>query len=251
MASSQDPRASPSFSWQGNPGEVLGYWGFLAGLPCSRATSDGQPRPHLTHTWAGLADPAMIVELKWQALATPPLQHTHMFFTGWGRALSPVVVHLSHQPMWPRPFMWPLQWMPCFQPPRFGPMTVTPPQGFLPVHKESFREGHGTETLSSHMRWPWRQACGLQWELWAITLVLPKALLAPWADTKTITPCSTRLGLHRDSLLTYLSTSTVTLSQTLLLSMWGGEGAGNQGFSHVECRIQEQQLLTCLSGVYL
>lgn len=65
MASSQERfwglQDSPQFSWQGNPGWVLGCQGFLAALPCPRVTSSGQPPSQLALTWASLALPDMVL----------------------------------------------------------------------------------------------------------------------------------------------------------------------------------------------
>ena len=65
MASSQERfwglQDSPQFSWQGNPGWVLGCQGFLAALPCPRVTSNGQPPSQLALTWASLALPDMVL----------------------------------------------------------------------------------------------------------------------------------------------------------------------------------------------
>ena len=65
MASSQErlwgPQDSPQFSWQGNPGWVLGCQGCLATLPCPRVTSNGQLPSQLALTWVSLAVPDMVL----------------------------------------------------------------------------------------------------------------------------------------------------------------------------------------------
>lgn len=171
MASSQEPswgpHAAPSFSRQGTPGEILGYWGFLAALPCSRATSDGQPLPHLALTWAGLAVPATFVGFRdrlWPHLPSS----THVCSSQGEGGLSPLLWCIWATNQWDlalsvtlSPFMWPLQWMPCFLSPRFGHMTVTSPKGFLPAHEEFQRRSGNWNSLSSRMRGHGRQACGL------------------------------------------------------------------------------------------
>ena len=88
MASSQERlwglQDSPQFSWQGNPGWVLGCQGCLAALPCPRVTSNGQLRSQLALTWVSVAVPDMVLgphdRLQPSRHRSPPCQHSSMFF---------------------------------------------------------------------------------------------------------------------------------------------------------------------------